>query len=928
MPQHRILLALLTFVLSMEGAKRPLTSTDADNWRTIQRPTLSRDGRWLAYGLFPQEGDGEFVVRDLRTGKERREAAGALPPPPEPAPDQEPTEVAAPPAIRILFTQDSRFILFSTFPRKADAESAKKAKKDAPKNGLAMMNLTTGDAAHRVVDVKSFQVPERGGSIVAFQKEGEKVPTPAAGRPREEYGSELTIRDLAAGTQRSIPDVLEYLTARDGNTLVYAVRNKDGKGNGAYWLTPGSTAEAKAIAAGTGKFSKLTFDLKQTRLAFLQDGKLMLWSPGGGLEEAHLADLTAGNVISERAPLGFTRDGSRIFLGTAPRPPEQKTDAASERVAAELWHYRDPFVQPMQKVRAAQERNRSYRAVYHIAAKKLVQLADEAMAGILPSDDGRYAIGIDDRAYRSMVDYDRLYSDSYLIDTMTGSRRKLFEKSEGGVYWSPDGERVLFHRAGHWHVLTAATGAVVSVTGTLNVSFVNEEEDRPQQPAPYGTAGWTRDSRDVVLYDRYDIWQVAADGSSARLLTDGVGRKGKMQIRIVRLPGTTDDEEPRGLDPAEPLLLRAENTETRETGLWLDRLDRVAPPQRLVSGPRSYRPLAKAHDADVVLLTTSTFHEYPDLMVTDMQFRRVRKVTDANPQHAQLQWGTGELVHYRSADGVPLTGALYKPEGFDPQRRYPLLVYIYEKLSQNVHNFVDPKPGTSPNISHYVSNGYMVLTPDIVYTTGHPGQSALKCVLPAVDAVVRLGGVDEKAIGIAGHSWGGYQAAYLVSQTRRFRAAEAGAPVGNMISAYNGIRWGTGVPRQFQYERAQSRIGGSLWDYPLLFVENSPIFHVRSIETPLLMIHNDADDAVPWYQGIELYLSLRRNGKEAYLFNYNGEKHGLRHRINQEDWTARMQAFFDHYLKGAPKPAWMEKGIPYLERESGFALPASTSDVP
>ena len=274
-----------------------------------------------------------------------------------------------------------------------------------------------------------------------------------------------------------------------------------------------------------------------------------------------------------------------------------------------------------------------------------------------------------------------------------------------------------------------------------------------------------------------------------------------------------------------------------------------------------------------------------------------------------------KLIEYKGTGGKRLQGALFLPANYEPGKKYPMVVYIYERLSQNVHNFVRPSPGTSINVAYYVSNGYLVLTPDIVYTTGHPGQSALKCVLPAVQAVVDKGFVNRGAIGIQGHSWGGYQIAYLVTQTNVFRAAEAGAPVANMISAYDGIRWGTGLPRQFQYEKTQSRIGGSIWEYPLRFVENSPIFMVDRITTPLLILHDDGDDAVPWYQGVELFLSMRRLGKEAYLFNYNGEAHGLRKRPNQKDYTVRMQQFFDHFLKDARTPEWMEKGIPFIERE-------------
>lgn len=177
------------------------------------------------------------------------------------------------------------------------------------------------------------------------------------------------------------------------------------------------------------------------------------------------------------------------------------------------------------------------------------------------------------------------------------------------------------------------------------------------------------------------------------------------------------------------------------------------------------------------------------------------------------------------------------------------------------------------------------------------------------------GGIAASAIGIQDHSWGGYQIAYMITQTNRFRAVAAGAPVANMTSAYDAIRWGPGLPRQFQYERTQSRIGGTLWEYPMRYIENSPVFMADRVKTPLMMIHNDADDAVPWYQGIEYYLALRRLGKEVYLFTYNGEPHGLRRRPNQKDYTLRLQQYFDYYLKGAPKPEWMERGIPYLEKQ-------------
>jgi dipeptidyl aminopeptidase/acylaminoacyl peptidase len=314
------------------------------------------------------------------------------------------------------------------------------------------------------------------------------------------------------------------------------------------------------------------------------------------------------------------------------------------------------------------------------------------------------------------------------------------------------------------------------------------------------------------------------------------------------------------------------------------------------------------------MFTASRFDEFLDVWVTDINFKNPRKVSSGDAQRAQFNWGTAELVSFKNTDGVPLKGVLMKPDNFDPKKKYPMIVYIYERLSQGLHTFRNPGPGTSINPTFYVSNGYLVYMPDIVYTIGYPGHSAMKCVLPGVQAVVDKGFVNENAIGIQGHSWGGYQIAYMVTQTNRFKAAAPGALVANMTSAYSGIRWGTGLPRQFQYERSQSRIGGSLWDYPLRFLDNSPIFRADRVETPLLMLHNDEDDAVPWYQGIEFITALRRLGKEGYMFNYNGERHGLRSRENMKHWTVHMDEFFDHYLLGKPRPDWMDKGVPFLER--------------
>ncbi|MBS1823915.1 MAG: S9 family peptidase [Acidobacteria bacterium] len=958
--RSRFALLLVAAVLAAQpGGKRPIQPEDFDSWKSIASQKLSDDGKFLAYTVTPQVGNGELVLRNLETGVERKEGIGSRPtstsdnteaePGAEPSPG--PGRAAVPRGSTLSFTADGKFVIFTANPTKEDADKARRARgSETPKPSLVILPTAGGEAV-RIAGVRNFQLAANNSRWLAYQLEPPALPAKPAsetkqepqdqGRPstrpttaaRPTTGSDVVLRDLATHAERKFTEVSEYLLSKDGKTLVYAVSSKNEDNNGIHAAqTDGS--ESKSVLSGKGRYSRLTFDEAQQRLAFLSTRddaaartpaySLYLWNRAAGSAEVAVnkdtPGMRSGWRIGERGAINFSKDGARLFFATAPVPASRRaasTAPSEDKAVADLWHWKDPIVQSMQKVRAEQDRNRTYRAVYLLSEKRAVQLADASLSDVTVNEDSAAAIGSDDREYRSMVEFDERYSDYYLVNVDSGARTLIARKLRGGIATSPDGKYGVSFDGKDWWSIELGTSRRRNLTGSLGVAFHDEEYDSPGTPRPYGMAGWTKDSKSVLLYDRYDVWQFSPEGDTARLLTDGAGRKEKMQFRYQRFgeERRSPFERSGAIDSSKPLLLRAENTVTRDTGFYEDSFTTNDPPRKLLMGAKSYSAPEKAKNADVVLFSATRFDEFGDLLVTNSHFQNIRKVSNANPQKEQLAWGAAELISFRNLDGRPLQAALFKPDNFDPNKKYPMMVYIYERLSQTVHQFRAPAPSHSINISYYTSNGYIVLTPDIVYTIGYPGQSALKCVLPAIDAVVGKGYVNENAIGIQGHSWGGYQIAYMVTQTTRFKAAAAGAPVANMTSAYNGIRWGSGLPRQFQYERTQSRIGGSLWQYPTRFLENSPLFQADRVQTPLLLLHNDQDDAVPWYQGLEYFLALRRLGKEAYLFNYNGEPHGLRKRANQKDYTMRLRQFFDHHLKGAPAPEWMQRGIPYIERE-------------
>jgi dienelactone hydrolase len=979
--------------------KKPITHDVYDSWKSIQGTKLSRDGVWLAYALTPQDGDGELVVRNLKTNAEFRAPRGRDP----------------------IITHDGQFVVFGIAPLKRDVDRARRQEQvrqrrggrggqgqtgqsqpgqgraGAPPGGVGIMELATGRVTTAAERVTSFRVPEESSRYVVFlmappekrgatgskaqesgAEESATDASPVRGK-RKEPGTDLVIRELATGGQTTINEVAEYAVSKDGSWMAYSVFSTTPARDGAFArrIADGAT---RALLTGEGEYKRFVFDGKSSELAFLGDRddhksraprySLYYWTTAAA--SATELSLPAGAImpVSENGRLEFSKDGMRLFFGTAPPAqadaenpePGPNSERGTENpepgmnpepgtqnpepARVDIWNYKDAELQPMQKVRANEEKTRTYRAAFQLPDKRFVQLATPDMPELRANDGNLRALGISNLPYRQLQSWDGQYDDYFLVRLADGARRKVLEKERFGATLSPGGNYVLYFDADDddWHVIRAGDGQRTNLTHGLGVKFQSETADTPDSPRPYGQAGWTEHDRSVLLYDRYDIWEVQPDGTGAHMITGGLGRREQIVFRYLRAEPAAQGELEEGavqrrqpeepvISTARPLLLSAVDERTKASGLYRVTLSGGgqgtgargvdtrggAPrgaegPSKVVMLDKAFGVPLKAKDADVYVFTLSRFDEFPDLWASSGAFTDMKKVSAANPQQAEYTWGRSELVDYVNADGKPLRAILTKPEDFDPSKKYPLLVYIYEQLTQNLHSYVPPAPGTSINITRYVSNGYLVLRPDIVYEVGYPGQSALKCVIPAVEKVVSMGFIDSKRIGIQGHSWGGYQITYMITQTNIFRAVEAGASVSDMVSAYGGIRWGTGMSRAFQYEKTQSRIGPPPWKEPQLYIENSPIFWVERIHTPYLTIANDEDDAVPWYQGIEFFTAMRHLGKEAYMFVYNGEKHGLRQRENQKHWTVHLAEYFDHFLKDAPEPDWMTKGVPYLER--------------
>lgn len=911
--------------LNAQSTRKILTQDTYDFWRTITGSSLSPDGRWAAYTLSPVVGDGEVIARATDGTTEHRIPRGWTGRPINSVTVDSPFVAQAP-----QFSADSKYLVFLSYASKADFDRARHEKRPAarqPKASLTLVELANGRVT-TVPRVRSFRQARESARFVAYLLEPDEPAAdsaaPAArnnGARKREYGNTLVLRDLGDGSEHRISDVSSYTMDDSGHVLLYAVASRTPTTDGVYLraLAAGTTA---TVMSGEGDYKQLAVDRAGQQVAFVSDrDEFSAPKPRFTAYYATVRNPAAvpiaqpgaidGLNASDKGRVEFVRDGSALVFGIAPTLPDSiPADSLADKAVFDLWSWKDPRLQPQQRLEATRDRNRTFATLYDVKSRQVVRLANDSMPNAQVSDNGRVALLVTRVPYMIEAMWGEGGNDVYVIETATGRRTRVATKIDENAALSPGGHYVLWFGGEQWHAWSVASGREVNLTANLHtVRFADELFDQPDAKPSYGVAGWTPGDKSVLVYDRYDIWELdPSGGKPPRIVTDSAGVRAQTRFRVVDL-----EPEDRFIDPATPLLLRAFDEQSKSSGFYRDRVDASTPPERIVMANRNFGTPQKARHADRLLLTEQTVSEFPDLW-TGRSLTDLTRISNANPQQSEYRWPTVELVHWRSDDGIPLDGMLYKPEGFDPSRQYPMIVYYYERLSDGLYNYHAPTGRNVINPTVYTSLGYLVFFPDIVYEVGWPGPSAVKSIMPGVQSLIQRGFVNPKAIGLAGQSWGGYQTAYLITQTSMFAAAVPNAPVANMTSAYGGIRWGSGLARSFQYEHTQSRIGGSLWEYPVRYIENSPLFHLDRVTTPVFFMQNDADDAVPWYQGIELFVGLRRLGKEVYFITYNGDVHNPRKRANQKDIDRRMQEFFANKLKGEPAPDWMLHGIPYLEK--------------
>lgn len=892
----------------------PVAPEDYGQFESLGAGTLSPDGQWLAYAVNRVSEENELRVR--RIGRD--------------------STVIVPYGSAPAFSGDSRWLAYSIGVAPAERERLREA--DEPvRSRAAVLDLRTGETVE-LGQISSFEFSPDGAFLALRGYAGE-----------DQRGSDLIVRDLERGTNISFGNVSTFAWAYDGALLALTLETESGSGN-AVQLYDAPSGALRVLDSSRYRYSGLAWRDSARDVAVLRASPdsmfrdtahvLLAWTSVNTtaarrmvLEPYRTDGFPAGARIAESRTPQWSDDGAVITFGVRPRTPRagsatatattvsSGTDSASAPAQTaspaggkpsdvQIWHAGDVRIMPQQEVQEQQDLRRTLLAAWHVAAERVVQIGTELHETARLLEDARYATETDQSRHEFATMFGRPGDDIWLIDVLTGERQRVLENIPwyGGA--SVTGRWLLWFDDGAYWTYDVRTGTRTNISAAVDAVFANQEYDYPGVPLPpYGVAGWTTNDGSLLVYDRYDVWALNADGSGGRRLTDGAADR--VTHRVV------DIYDGAGIDLDQPLHFSLMGERTKQSG-WA-RMQPNGAVERLVLEDARLARLTRADSTDTFAFTRERFDDAPDWFVGGAALRNARQVTNLNPFQDEFAWGRADLVDFTSTAGLELQGVLLYPANYDSAQQYPMIVYTYERLSQNLHNYVVPSERSYYNFNVFTANGYFVLMPDIVYRGRDPGVSALEAVVPAVQTIVERGIVDPDRVGLVGHSWGGYQAAYLPTRTDIFAAAVAGAPITNFLSFAGSIHWTPGIAELSHWETGQARMDVPYWEDLDAYLRNSPANWIHELDTPMLMMFGDADGTVDWHQGVEFYNFARRAGRDDFvLLVYPGEDHSLRKRENQIDYQRRILEWFGHWLKGEPPARWITEGRTWLERRDAL----------
>lgn len=907
-------IAIFMLCIHCYGQNNALSHKDYDNWKSLKNSKISNDGKIVTYEINPQKGDGKLYIHDYLSK----------------------LNIIINKGYNTTITSNSNYVITkirNPYIKIRELKLKKIKEENFPKDSLYIWYRIKNDII-KISNVIEYISPIKNPEILVYVKHN-KIKNH---KSNLESKKDLVILNLKTKNKKIFNNIISFSISKNGTLVLVNQEIKSSvKMN---QLITYNTKNKNITILNKGKdivFKNLTIDSKGKQIAYIESTdtlknhnyKLIFINKLGRTFNIYSNKFNKKYFVSPKGKVFFSENNKRLFFGISNHRNLNHKDSLTEdeKYHLDLWNYKDNFINPYQKKNIKRERDRTYLCVFNINNNKTFQIEDKNTntCKLYKNGNKKIAILFDSSKYGRFQDFSKPYRDIYTYNLDKGQKIKIFTKSELKIDLSPQQNYMVFFQPQDslWYAYNINNNRLLALNKNLKTAFYNKKMDMPMSAIPYGLQTWLKNDKYILIADKYDIWKFDCSGKETPInLTKGYGRKNNIKLRYINL--SKKDIYPLSKN----IILHGFNYKNKKSGYFSINTNKANNPKKLIFSNHLYNEnnLYKSKYSRNIIFTKESFKIYPDLYYSDIKFKNVQKISITNPQQNKYKWGNVKLEHWTNGDGVEMEGLLYTPENIDKNKKYPMLVYFYEKSSNTYNKHFVPQPNWSIiNRSYCVSNDYIIFVPNITYKNkvGYPGEAAYSSIVTGVLSMCqKYQFIDKKNLGLQGQSWGGYQIAYLVTRTNLFKCAMAGAPVSNMTSAYGGIRWKTGMSRQFQYEQTQSRQGGTLWDSTIQYIENSPLFFVPKIKTPLLIMHNDHDGAVPWYQGIELFMAMRRFNKPCWMLSYNNESHNLRRRANRIDLSIRTMQFFDYYLKNKKEPEWMKYGIPAHKKEymTGYKL--------
>ncbi|AZZ99652.1 prolyl oligopeptidase family serine peptidase [Pseudoalteromonas sp. R3] len=912
------LLTAALFSASALAAKPNLEFSDVFDFKYAQGRVLSEDGRFVALSAKPYRGDSTGQVYDLKTNR---------------------LIASVERGTKAQLNRAANWAAFTQVPSLLASETSDKKARKELKRALVLVNTLTGE--QRTFNaVKDYQLSDDGRWLAYRQdvkpepseqsKQSDDAKIPA---DKKDKTYPLVIVDLNSDQQHQFEQVGRYALSPAEYGVLMSQHSEDGADNQIQYFDL-ARAQASVLIDEPGvTLSHVAWHPYSSLVAFTQGNyvnddtrrrayQVRLWD--AKVDRFTEVAQPQGWYSAKSAALSWSEQGERLYFENrpllAPKPVEKKyqdqasltdLDTIMAQSGLKVWHNNDTQIKPREiKTWEETNRDRNYQAVYHLNSQRVAQLSDETARDLTLNREATFLLASNDQPYLEQIMYKGFYADYYAVQVATGARSFIVKEAPNRPTLSPTGKHAAYFMHDQLWLKDLHAQKETAVSKAVHDAlFGDDRHDYPEPNPGYGFAGWQQDGGTLYAYSKFDIWAFDAKTGQGTRLTQG--KEHQTQYRVIKL-----DKDFVGFTSDEQVYLSAHNLANKQTHIAKLNLA-TGKLTTLTSGEAKYSLIEKAKQADTLLFTRQSYHEFPDLWQTDSTFDKRNKITNLNPQLSTFAWGQKpELVQYQGYNGEQLQGVLIKPANYQPGQKVPVVFYFYRYMSQRMYDFPHMVLNHRPNLPMFTSNGYAIFLPDIRFEIGYPGRSSTQTLVNAAQKLIDLGVADPDKIGLQGHSWAGYQSAFAVTQTDMFKAVVSGAPVSNMTSAYSGIRLKSGLARQFQYETGQSRIGKPLTEAPELYIENSPVFYADKVKTPILLMFGDKDGAVPWQEGIQYYLALRRHNKDAIFLQYEGEPHHLKQFPNQVDYSIRMKDYFDHYLMGKPAADWIKSGLPYRKEGS------------